>query len=325
MSPEFTDVVEHRFRTAGAPYVRVENVAGETLARGGAGEEVVVRARKRAHAESADRGKRVLDAIEVEVAQHGDEIFVSQRAFLLERGWSNLFRDRRALIDYDIELPRAASVSVQTASGEVKIANIEGSVEAQSVSGDVAIAGVRGPVRLRSVSGDCVAEGCAGAVDANSVSGDLSFRSCAWSSGRIRTISGEVEAEVRLDGDGPVQVNTLSGDVELITSSPCRVVFDTTSGDLDVSGGVEVERRGRRGSVVQLGEGGAEVHVRTVSGDFELRRGEVNAPEAAPAEAPAAAAVGRDRKAEALAVLRELERGEIDADEAGRRLDAARS
>ena len=98
--PEFTDLLEKRFRTSGIPLVRVENAAGDTRVRGGPGDEVVVRARKRAHAESQERGRRVLDNIEVDVEQQGDEIHVSQRAYLLERGWINLFRERRAVVDY---------------------------------------------------------------------------------------------------------------------------------------------------------------------------------------------------------------------------------
>ena len=323
MSPDFTDVVEKRFTTRGAPYLMVENVAGETRVKGTTGEEVVVRATKRAHGESPDRGKRVLDAIEVAMEQEGDEIRVHQRAYMLERGWLNLFRDRRATVDYEIEVPRGATVAVRSASGEIRLSAVEGAVELQSVSGDLFVTDVRGPLRLRTVSGDAAVDRCAGVLDANSVSGDLSFHSCAWPSGQVRTISGDVQGEVRLDAKDPIFFNTVSGDIELATPSPFELHFDTTSGDLDAPDGVMVQKLGRRAFVARSGEGGAEVHVHTVSGDVTVRRADVSAPDAPSAE-PAARPAGRDRKAEALEVLRALEQGEIDADEAARRLDAAR-
>lgn len=323
MSPEFTDVLEKRFRVAGTPVLRVENVAGETHVRGGSGEEVVIRAKKRAHAESAERGKRVLDNIEVEIEQDGDEIRVTQRAFLLERGWMNLFRDRRAVVDYDIEVPRGAVVSVRSASGEIAVRSVEGSVELQSVSGDVELEGIRGPLRLRTVSGDCVATRCAGVIEGNSVSGDLTFRSCAWPSGHLRTISGDIAAEVRFEAGGSVQVSTVSGDLDLATPSPFELHYETTSGDLEAAGGIALEKVGRRSFVARQGDGGAELRVHTVSGDVSVRRSDVDAPEVPAVETPAAP-VGRDRKSEALSVLRALEQGEIDAEEAARRLDAVR-
>ncbi len=323
MSPESSEVLEKRFRAGGGPLVRVENVAGETHVKGTAGDEVVVRATKRAYADSAERGKRVLENIEVEFEQDGDEIRIWQRAYLLERGWANLFRDRRARVDYDIEVPRGTTVSVRSASGEIDVRGVEGGAELQTVSGDVAAQDIRGPLRLRTVSGQCVAERCAGVVEANSVSGDLTFRSCAWPSGGLLTISGDVAAEVRLSATGSVRVNTVSGDVELATPSAFELRFDSTSGDLDAPDGVVVTKLGRRSAVARQGEGGAQVRVHTVSGDVTVRRGDVSAPEM-PAEDAAAPASGRDRGAEALDVLRALERGEIDAAQAAMSLDALR-
>ncbi len=323
MSPEVSEVVEKRFHTTGRPLVRVENVAGETRVRGATADEVVVRATKRAYAESADRAKRVLDNIEVQFEQDGDEIRVSQRAYLLERGWANLFRDRRAVVDYEVEVPRGTTVSVRSASGAIDVRAVEGAVDLQSVSGDVAVGEVRGPLRLRTVSGDCVAERCAGVIEANAVSGDLTFRSCAWPSGRLRTLSGDVAAEVRLDGEGPLALSTVSGDVELATPSAFELRFQTTSGDLEASG-VAPERLGRRAFVVRQGEGGAEVDVHTVSGDVTVRASDVDAPEAPAEDVIAAPPPRSDAKVKALEVLRAFEHGEIDADEAARRLDAVR-
>lgn len=325
MSPELTDALEKRFHTSGMPMLEVENPAGETRVRAGDGPDVVVRARKRAYSGSAEGGRRLLENLEVEMRQEGDEIRVSQRAYMLERGWMNVFREHRAVVDYDIELPRSAVVRVRSASGEIFVDGIEGPIDLQTVSGDMKVTKVQGPLRMRTVSGDAVAEHCAGALDGNTVSGDLRFQSCAWPSAHLRTISGDVAAEVVL-GSGSFQITTISGDIELVTPSAFELRFDTTSGDLESAGGVSIEKTGRRAYMARQGDGGPQMQAHTVSGDVTVRGGAVDAPEprdvpGAPEPSPSS---GRDPKADALEVLQALERGEIDADEAARRLDAVR-
>jgi hypothetical protein len=320
---EVSDVIERRFRTTGIPRLLAENVAGETTVRGGA-DEVIVRVLKRAHADSPERARRVLDNVDVEIEQDGDEIRVSQRAFLVDRGFIGIFRERRAVIDYEIDVPSEAEVSVRSASGEITVKGIRGPVEAQSVSGDVRIDEVRGALRVRTVSGDCEASGCAGALEANSVSGDLSFERCSFPSAGVRTVSGDFEAAAELSSGGPYAVTTVSGDVTFATPSDCEVHFQTASGDVSAAEGFEVHRASRREYVVRRGVPDAPlVVVRTVSGDLQIEHREVDAP-AMPAGPVEPALEKRDRKAEALQVLEGVARGEIDVEEAARRLDASR-
>src|SRR5437867_296361 len=154
MSPELTDLVERRFQVDGPARLRVENSSGETHVRGGANGEVVVGARKRTHSGSAEGQRRLLENLEVEIEQEGNEIRISQRAFMLERGWANVFREHRASVDYEIEVPRGSLVQVRAASGEIEVHATEGAVELQSVSGDINVSDARGSSRLRTVSGD---------------------------------------------------------------------------------------------------------------------------------------------------------------------------
>lgn len=330
---EVSDVIERRFRTSGIPRVIAENVAGETTVRGGS-DEVVVRVLKRAHADSPERARRVLENVDVEIEQEGDEIRVSQRAFLVDRGFMGIFRERRAVIDYEIDVPSEAEISVRSASGETTVRGIRGPVEVHSVSGDVRIADVRGALRVRTVSGDCEATECAGALEANSVSGDLSFDRCSFPSAGVRTVSGDFEAATQLSSGGPYGVTTVSGDVTLATPSDCEVRFQTASGEVSAAEGFDVERASRREYIVRRGAADAPlVLVRTVSGDLQLEHRDVDAPPA-PAgpvgravEEPKAekpADEKKDRRAEALEVLERVARGEIDVEEAARRLDAVR-
>jgi hypothetical protein len=321
---EVSDVIERRFRTSGIPRLRVENVAGETTIRGGA-DEVVVRVYKHAHADSPERARRLLDNVDVEIEQDGDEIRVSQRAFLVDRGFIGVFRERRAVIDYEIAVPSEAEVSVRSASGEIRVTGVQGPLELQSVSGDVDIEDVRGALRVRTVSGDCEARVCAGALEANSVSGDLSFERCSFPSANVRTVSGDFRAAAELASGGPYAVTTVSGDVALATPSPCEVRFQTASGDVSAGEGFDVQRTSRREFIVRHGPPDAPVvAVRTVSGDLQLEHRDIDAPAMPVVALDAALTEKRDRKAEAIEVLERLARGEMDVEEAARRLDAGR-
>ena len=347
MSPELTDLVERRFQVEGRARLRVENSSGETRVRGGADGEVVVRARKRTHSGSAEGGRRLLENLEVEIEQEGNEIRISQRAFMLERGWANVFREHRASVDYEIEVPRGSLVQVRSASGEIEVHATEGAVELQSVSGDINVSDARGGSRLRTVSGDVSAEQCAGVVEGNSVSGDFVLRACTWPSARLRTISGDVEAEVRLPGPGPVDLNTISGDIQLATGSPFELHFETTSGDLSGEG-ISLQKVGRRSFAARSGEGGADIHVRTVSGDLSIRATNIDVPGEPTTEEPSAvradahhsndSEVEREEEPDVertepmdpeasqrvRGVLERLAKGEIGIDDAASALDEAR-
>lgn len=301
--PPFEEVMERRFRVTGTPVLRAENVAGGTRIRGGAGDEVVVRVTKRADAESADRGKRLLENLVVEVQQRGDEVRVSQRAYLAERAWLGLFVGRRVIADYDIEVPIRADVRARTTSGGIDVGGISG-----------------GRVRLHAVSGDCAVEECAVDVSANCVSGDVRFERCSLGSAEVRTVSGDVEAAVVMAPAGRYAFGTVSGDVTIATPSACEIQFHSISGEAHADGGGRVERLGRRRHLVGQGSGGPAVAVNTVSGDLRLRRADVEAPAAAGSsetEVP-------ESKADVLRLLERVARGEVDADEAARLLEAFR-
>ncbi|MGZ6313906.1 MAG: DUF4097 family beta strand repeat-containing protein, partial [Candidatus Limnocylindrales bacterium] len=160
----------------------------------------------------------------------------------------------------------------------------------------------------------------------------------------IHTMSGDVRVEAPLLA-GTHRVETVSGDAVLVGVDGLTVEASTISGDLAtdlphrISGGP-----GRRTMVV--GDGAAKLAVRSMSGDLDLVHGQPQgglpglpaaprlpvAPPAPPPPGrpgraapptpapPSAAAVADPREGGRLRILLELERGEIDVDEAGRRL-----
>jgi len=212
----------------------------------------------------------------------------------------------------EIDLPVMATVLVESSSGDIDVDGLTGEGRYRTTSGDVTLRAIGGRLTVEAVSGDVRAHGSGDLeMTARTVSGDLSLRADAVGSLAATTTSGDVRLSGRLAGPGPYEIQTVSGDTLLEPVGPVRVELQTVTGDLRSSvAGRSDGGPGRRATVI--GHGGATLRVRTMSGDVRV---------AAPAEEPGA---DLDAPAEAasLQVLRSLERGDIDLDEARRRLEA---
>lgn len=201
------------------------------------------------------------------------------------------------------------------------------------VSADVTVIGLRGSQELKTVSGDLVLSDVGGSLSVTGVSGDVSVRADEPISLRAKTVSGDLSAFApRLDA---AHVSTVSGDIELEGELRAAAAhrFETVSGDLTlgVVGGVTLEVRGLSTDVdvsvahrsegsrdrrrYVIGDGAATVEFRSMSGDVSVHAARRVA--ASPPAQPAAPPMAEDDQ---LAVLRALERGEIDVDEASLRL-----
>jgi len=249
--------------------------------------------------------------------------------------------------DLDIDLPRRATVVVETSSAEIEVDGLDGDQRYRTSSGDLVLREVGGRIAIETVSGDVdvVATGQA-EVTLRTVSGDVELRAGTLRSLQATTTSGDLNIAGKLAGPGPFSVVTVSGDALLAPAGDVRIEMATLSGDLHSEIGGRFEGgRGKRSLAV--GSGGPLVEFRSMSGDLTVVRPTgVAAPEAVPFEpthaAPAityesAPAISGDgAQAEPalngaitvayeearLRILRSLERGEIDVAEAGRRLEA---
>ncbi len=147
------------------------------------------------------------------------------------------------------------------------------------------------------------------------------------------TTSGDIDVVARLQGPGPFRVATVSGDGVLATSGDLRVETTTLSGDLHSEVPARAEgRRGRRSLIIGTGE--PVLTFQSMSGDLSIVGPRVVGPRAVRAtasmERPAPTkpepvpngAIAAAYEEARLRILRSLERGEIDIEEAGRRFEA---
>jgi hypothetical protein len=231
--------------------------------------------------------------------------------------------------DVEIDLPRRATVVVETSSGDLEVDGLTGDQRYRTASGYLRFRGVGGTLSIEVHSGDVdVAATAEADLNLRSLSGDVELRAGTLRSLRVNTTSGDLKAAGRLLGPGPFSIESVSGDVLLAPAGDVRVELTTLSGDLrsDVGGVIE---HGRGRQSVAIGSGGPLLSIRSTSGDVtvvravpvsEPREAEVTPGEAAAAPANGAIAAAYDDAR--MRILRSLERGEIDVAEATRRLEA---
>jgi hypothetical protein len=251
---------------------------------------------------------------------------------------------RRDTPDLDVHVPRRATIVVETSSGDLSGEDLAGEQRFHTVSGDIDLIRISGAVSIESASGDVdlMAAGVL-RLKARTVSGDLAVRAGVLAEVSAATTSGDLAVAGELAPDGTHRVETVSGDAVLALAGGARIEVSTVTGDVKADGPHRTERTdGQR--VIVVGDGRATLVARTMSGDVHVTRAKsidirVDAaprPEAAPptpaappdatspfdATSPSDAAIAAAYEDARLTILKQLERGEIDVTEAGRRLEA---
>jgi DUF4097 and DUF4098 domain-containing protein YvlB len=165
-----------------------------------------------------------------------------------------------------------SSVAVHDVTGPVQVATVNGNVsvdgaprdvEASSVSGGVDVSIRRGDVRASSVSGSVsihLASG--GTAWARTVSGSVSVGGAPLTRAEARTMSGTIDLDARLEGDGPFEMHTHSGDVRVsVPKTPPVIVDVRTHGGRVDNGDAGAPPPGSARTVLTVWTFSGDVHV----------------------------------------------------------------
>ncbi len=227
------------------------------------------------------------------------------------------------------EVPSNATVTYDGVSGDLIAMGTLGTQEYKTVSGDIVLSDAGGHIRMYGVSGDVSLRGEAPVwLQGNTVSGDLSAIAPRLEECRVVTVSGDVELDGYLSPAAPHRIETVSGDLSLGLAGGLTLEVRGLSTDVHVSAAHRSEgSRDRRRYVI--GDGAASLLFSSMSGDVSVgpaRRGGAVPPPPPPsppvAPSPPVPPARVADPANELEILRALERGEIDVDEATRRLAA---
>jgi hypothetical protein len=313
-----TQEISHPVGERGSVVVRVTDA--ELQVKGVAGSEARVRAIFEIRADSDEEADAVFAHVQLEV-ERGDGLLdvhePGQTTGGLEAIIGRLFRGRRGQVDLAVEaeVPHGCNLRVDTVSGDLTAAALDGAQHYGTVSGDLLLTDVAGSITSNAVSGDAsIRARDTLSVHTNAVSGDASVVAPELRGVRCNSVSGDVELEGRFAAGSDHRIDTVSGDLRIGLIGGATVEVRGLSTDVRSSLPHRVEGRLDRRRLI-VGDGTARIVFSSMSGDVLFGPAQRTTPATQRPPAPAAATSPVD-----LEVLRALERGEIDVEEAGRRL-----
>ncbi|HZP68148.1 MAG TPA: DUF4097 family beta strand repeat-containing protein [Rudaea sp.] len=172
------------------------------------------------------------------------------------------------------------SLEVSGVSGKLSLASGAPQVDVNSVSGDIVFSAAQpnpaARTHLQTVSGDIQARKLGGRVKLETVSGDIKLDAGELDDLETGTVSGDATIRAALTAHGRMSMESMSGDirVHLPDSLSAHVEASTFSGGIDSDFGKVREREHGSGSSLdaRVGNGDAQIHAQTFSGEVELRR-----------------------------------------------------
>lgn len=308
--------------------VTVRTTSADTTVNATDRELARVRATFGIRAASEEEADRVFAECQLQVERTQESLTVSDSKGLTDGMATVLgrFFGQRARVDatIEVELPARAALAFEGVSADLAATGLRGAQRYRTISGDIILNDVGGEVTVNGVSGDVTVRG-AGTLGlrAEAVSGDLSALTPRFSSLHATSVSGDVELEGAFDPGGEHRVDTVSGDLSVGLVGGATFEVRGVSTDVRCRLPHQLTGSADRRRVI-VGDGGARVLFSSMSGDLSIasprRVSAADELEPRPAATAAAAAPAETTGDEELETLRALERGEIDVEEAARRL-----
>ena len=289
--PEFTEQVSKTLRLSRTGTFDLQNISGQIVVTGGAGNDVRVDATKRVRHPNESEARKLLQAIDVQIVDRNGSVEV--RTDYPRRNWSGG-------VDYTVAVPRDANVILRSVSGDIRVSNLNGDLRAETASGDIAASAVRRLRQAKTFSGDLeiadsesqdvvvstitgtiVVRGLkARSVDLQSVSGDVRMTDVESDRTFVRSVSGAVDFSGRLATNGRYEFQSHSGDVRVapVGASGFSIEASTFNGDLKSDFPLTLQgnppnsftRRNTRGMRGSFGQGGAVLTVQSFSGNITI-------------------------------------------------------
>lgn len=239
-SQEETETFEGSFRE-----LEIRNISGPILIEGWNQNYVQVRHIKQA------RTARHLEEFEIEIEPRGDRLSVRPI-------YRNIPGSPFGSVSFDVKVPSSIK--------EIRANNISGNINIENMGAGV-------DQVLETVSGRIDTER-SGDLRAKSISGSIHFTSTGKTLD-INSTSGRIQGEILdLDPDGSVEIDTISGAVELEVFSglDADLRLQSVSGSISCDFPVQIIEQKRNKLEGTVGDGSVPFEVKTVSGRISLSR-----------------------------------------------------
>ncbi|WP_133407896.1 DUF4097 family beta strand repeat-containing protein [Parashewanella tropica] len=149
-----------------------------------------------------------------------------------------------------ITVPASLNLDAEGVSADYQVSNAKGEISVGSVSGDVKASKLSGDIEINTVSGEIKLKALTGSAKINSISGEITD-----SDSQAKVIYSLVSGNLKAENNGEsIEVQTVSGDIDVDFPKVTKLDVKTVSGDVNVrlSGNVD------------------KVRGKSVSGDIDL-------------------------------------------------------
>ncbi|HTL05183.1 MAG TPA: DUF4097 family beta strand repeat-containing protein, partial [Gemmatimonadales bacterium] len=157
--------------------------------------------------------------------------------------------------------------------GAIRVSGSLRLVTAESIDGDIEVVGLSPLVQVKTGSGRILLRQSSGDVMATTVSGPIVATEMQPKGARFETVSGPVSFAGTLDRRGTLNIQTHSGDVELLLPTGLGAEFDLESlggmTAVELPAKLGTPRKGRKLFFANAG-GGAQVVVRSFKGQIRV-------------------------------------------------------
>jgi hypothetical protein len=198
--------------------------------------------------------------------------------------------------DIEVFVPAGASVKIEGFQATITVTGVTGGVEAETVNGSITQSGAAREVSLQSVNGSVEAtkpsgrvhveavngtvtvRDASGEIEASTVNGKLLVTGGSLERAKLESVSGGVRFEAGLAKQATLDVETVSGVVDLLLPATIAADFSvsTFSGEITNELGPAAVKTGRWTPEKELsfssGTGGARISVQTLSGAVNIRK-----------------------------------------------------
>lgn len=252
--------LEATFEATGGGHQRlvVDNVHGSITVRSHAGPSVVMQAHETVLAKRPELLERARDEVRLEQTAENGEVVLYVDGPFRDRHDRNSWRGHedpgyRVAYDFDILVPVGIELDLRTVN-----------------DGDIDVEDVGGPVTIRNVNGSIDVRGASGAAQVRTVNGPITiaFDQPASADSSVETINGDVIVSFPPPLDADFFLETMHG--ELWSAFEVSGIPTTAKLVRDDDG--RHLYRARRDTAVRAGNGGPQIHLKTLNGDVEIRR-----------------------------------------------------
>jgi hypothetical protein len=253
---------ELRYEVAPGASVSIYNPSGSVVVRPSSGSQIIVAA-------TADPAKVQLDN-----SQNGNRIEVRSHPAKGAAG--------PARVDYDIQVPPAASVAIRTSDASIRAERLKGDLSAESDAGPVEVRDLSGGhLRVRTVSGPVTVNNLSNAyLEVTSVGGKVSLNNVSGRKVSVNTTTGPIRYEGNFSGVGDYSLTNHSGDIDVILPASSSVEISARSVTGSVQNDFPFQPKTRtsylgdpaRALAGTANAGGASVKLRTFSGKIRVHK-----------------------------------------------------